>query len=106
MTDGYVKADRAEWEQDMAGYQSAKAAVGELQGSDQGLSVNATSERLFKSMGKLLDQPAPDIAAVIAKLFIVWADDLESDSPGCDMQRIIIGDLRRIAGGDVVGIQT
>ena len=40
--------------------------------------------------------PAPDIEAVIAKLMLIFAEDLAADAPEALHKCKVIGDLRRI----------
>ena len=95
MPDGYLKADRAAWERDLARYKSLLAeneASVELTQQE----AWAMDELIGLSEAKLLAQPAPDAEAVIEKLTIIWDDELWSEIDNGAGKRTVIGDLRRL----------
>ena len=95
MTCQYVKADSAAWEQAIADLRIAEAAKANLAAPDQS-SYGAAADRFDRAKDKVLEQHAPDFEAVIAKLHILFAEEIGSDESIYDAHRILIGDMRRL----------
>ena len=96
MTDGYVKADRAVWERAIADLRWAEAASSKIEGTGEG-SYEAIAKRYDHAKDTVLAQPAPDIGAVIAKMFLLFAEEIGSDHTIYAAHKIVIGDLRRLS---------
>jgi hypothetical protein len=95
MCEGYLKADRAAWERDMAELKTRAAAVAEMGDHDS----TAAYEAFDRASQKVLVQPAPDLRGVISKLELILAEELASDYAIHDGHKTAIGDLRRAIAG-------
>jgi hypothetical protein len=95
MCDGYLTADRAAWERDMAELKTRATAVADMGEHDDA----ATYEAFDRASRKLLVQPAPDLRGVISKLELLFAEEIASDHDAHDGHKTVIGDLRRAIAG-------
>ena len=95
MCEGYLRADRAAWERDMAELKTRATAVAEM-GAHDGTAVY---EAFDLASNKVLLQPAPDLEGVISKLELLFAEELASDYVIHDPHKTVIGDLRRAIAG-------
>jgi hypothetical protein len=91
-----IKADVAAWEQAIKKLRAAKAACSRLKHPRDRDIQDAQWEDYYRLESALLEMPAPDINAVIAKLMLIFAEDLASGAPEALHKSRVIGDLRRI----------
>ena len=95
MCEGYLRADRAAWERDMAQLKMRATAV-----AGMGDHVGAAAyEALDRASNKVLLQPAPDLRGVLSKLELLFPEELPSDLDIHDGFKTVIGDLRRAIAG-------
>lgn len=86
------KADPVDWKRKLADYRSVRQSVALSDREAWDL-----HERLGAAEEMLLAQPAPDNAAVIVKLRIIWDDDeLQSEIDYGRGKRTVLDDLRRL----------
>lgn len=97
MTDGFDTADPAAWKHALEQYAAAKAAWSNR--GDRSLTSNPDPffDRYLLSEYRLLTEPAPDFDAVIQKLYILWADEIEIVTPDSYPLLSIIEDVRRLS---------
>ena len=94
MATGDLIADPVAWASALSDYRTARSAeeaftnYGEP-GADEALAALESAE------ATLLDLPAPNLAAVVDKLLVIWGDELFLDTDVTDRQCMVIGDLRR-----------
>lgn len=89
---------------DAAAFASALANLRALQTADLPLSRGSqfpdspdATDLLAAAEEAVLDLPAPDLSAVIQKLSLLWACELEGDDPETEHRQLVMGDLRRLA---------
>lgn len=95
MTYQYVKADRAAWERAIADLQAAETVKANMTGADR-VTYEEVSDSYGHAKDAVLAQPAPDFPAVIAKLHLLFAEEIGSDLSIYEAHKIVIGDLRRL----------
>ena len=96
MTDHITKADPVAWKQACAKLRATKAVCDRLKIPRDRDIQDEKWEQYFIAESALLTMPAPDIEAVIAKLMLIFAEDLAADAPEALHKCKVIGDLRRI----------
>lgn len=96
MTCQYVTADPVAWEHAVAELHCAEAAKVVLEDSDDLDAYEAVADRFDRAKDAVLEQHAPDFKAVIAKLHILFAEEISSDLEIYDAHKTLIGDLRRL----------
>ena len=96
MTEGIITADAAKWEHAFVRLQSAKAECNKIEMPKDQSIQGAVWACYHEAEDALLDLPAPNIEAVIAKLWILWAYDIPLGTSGGHQKRTLIGDLRRM----------
>ncbi len=96
MTCNYVTVDPIAWEHAIADLKIAEAAKVELADTDDLDAYEVVADRFDRAKDKVLEQHAPDFEAVIAKLHILFAEEIGSDEAIYDAHRILIGDMRRL----------
>jgi hypothetical protein len=96
MTSQTIKTDPVAWEQAMHELRVAEVAKNEL-GDDPDLDeYEVLADRYDRAKDKVLEQHAPDIEAVIAKLQLLFAEEIGSDFEIYDVHKLVIGDLYRL----------
>lgn len=89
----FVKADPAAWVQALVEYEAAKVQA----------ETDEWSFALMAAEPRLLETPAPDLAALRTKLEVLWGDELWGEDDESRARQIIIGDLRRFEHFSSVG---
>ena len=96
MTSQYIKTDPVAWEQAMHELRVAEVAKNELGDNPDLDEYEVAADRYDRAKDKVLEQHAPDIKAVIAKLFLLFAEEIGSDFEIYDVHKLVIGDLYRL----------
>lgn len=96
MTCQYSKADPVAWEQAMADLRTADAIKKEFEDTDDPIKYEEVAVRFDRAKDKVLEQHAPDFKAVIAKIHLLFAEEVTSDLSIYDAHKIVIGDLHRL----------
>ena len=94
MATGDLIADPVAWASALSDYRTARSAEEAFTdlskpGAQEAIDALATAE------ATLLDLPAPNLAAVVDKLLVIWGDELSLDTDETDRLCMVIGDLRR-----------
>ena len=71
----------------------AKKELGDTPDLDQ---YEVVADRYDRAKDKVLEQHAPDVKAVVAKLFLIFAEEIGSDDDIYQAHKIVIGDLYRL----------
>ena len=96
MTSQYIKTDPVAWEQAMHELRVAEVAKNELGDNPDLDEYEVAADRYDRAKDKVLKQHAPDIKAIIAKLGLLFAEEIDSDLDIFDAHKIVIGDLYRL----------
>lgn len=84
---------RTAWEKTYTEYQSLNHKLAQAEGPD----VDRLERAVAAQQDELLDLPAPSIAAVIAKLSILWEIDLEKPDQDGRQKALVIEDLQDLS---------
>lgn len=85
------------WNDVLVDYQVAKAAADAVAEKPACRLRDHIFEALAEAIQAIQQIPAPDLKAIVDKLYVYWrAGDLAEGSYGNDFRRMIVGDLRRI----------
>ncbi len=96
MNEGLTTADPAAWKAALLEFKAAQLEFRSLKDNDDAAAVTATIIRHSDAERALLALAAPDINAVIEKLFVLFDSELwEETEDACHKQKVI-GDLRRV----------
>ena len=96
MATSTTKPDKTAWKEAMAKLRAAKTACNRLKLPRDRDIQDEKWEKYYKAESTLLAMPAPDIDAIIAKLMLIFKEDLASGAPEALAKCRVIGDLRRI----------
>jgi hypothetical protein len=96
MTNQYAIADPVAWEQAMADLRTADAIKKEFEDTDDLDKYEEVAVRFDIAKDKVLELHAPDFKAIIAKLHLLFAEEVASDLSIYDAHRLVIGDLHRL----------
>jgi len=96
MTKHFLKADPVAWKQACKNLRDAKAACARIKFPRDRDLQDEKWENYYSAESALLAMPAPDIEAVIGKLFLIFKEDLASGAPEALHKCQVIGDLRRL----------
>ena len=88
--------DPVAWKQALTRLKAAKAACNRLKHPRDRDIQDEKWEKYYEAESTLLAMPAPDIDAIIAKLMLIFKEDLASGAPEALAKCRVIGDLRRI----------
>lgn len=96
MTARLISPDPLEFEVALIEFTCARAAYDNYRGDDECVEANAIRSRYGEAEEAVLGLTAPDIESVIEKLWIIWSDELEIETPSSLPLMQVIGDLRRL----------
>jgi hypothetical protein len=88
---------RTVWETALRTYQNRELTYDTEAAVDMHSPASADAlEKYEEALEELLGLPAPDHAAVIRKLTIIWGELIWDNSPEASAKRRVIGDLKRL----------
>lgn len=96
MNDHILRADPAAWKLALEDYAAAGRAFKVLGDAADAAEIAGASSTLCDAEDTLLSLRAPDLEAVIQKLFILWQGELHEEIDEGLHKCGVIGDLRRI----------
>lgn len=96
MNDHIIRADLEAWKLALTDFETASTAFENLGDIDDAGKIADASWALHDAEDTLLSLAAPDLEAVIKKLFILWQGELHEEIDEGLQKCGVIGDLRRI----------
>lgn len=97
MANTISSTDTSSWASAQFNYTVAEMAWNAVEHEENCPAREQVARTLAEARMSLFSVPAPDISGVIDKLSIWWGEELFDDSYESSQNRMVIGDLRRIA---------